>query len=108
MERRKFIADVGRAGLIAAASGRRAKAAAASDPRLKIGQIGTTHAHADAKVAALSRVADFELVGVVEPDEQRRKAAEAKKEYQGVRWITEEQLFNTAGLRAVAVETPVK
>lgn len=84
------------------------RAAAASETRLKIGQIGTTHAHADGKAGALRRSADFELVGVVEPDEQLRRAAEARKDYQGVRWLTEEQLFNTPGLRAVAVETQVK
>jgi predicted dehydrogenase len=56
----------------------------------------------------LRRSADFELVGVCEPDEQLRRAAGLRKDYEGVRWLTEEQLFNTAGLRAVAVETEVK
>ena len=77
-------------------------------PRLRIGQIGTGHAHADGKLAVIRRSSDFELVGVVEPDERLRRAAEARKDYQGVSWLTTEQLLNTPGLRAVAVETEVK
>src|SRR5881394_2580274 len=99
MQRRRFISRVGQVSLAAAASAmvghRTARAASANAPRLRIGQIGTSHAHADGKAAALSRSGDFELVGVVEPDEQLRRAAESRKEYQGVRWLTEEQLFNT-------------
>ncbi len=51
---------------------------------------------------------DFEVVGVVEPDMERRAAAEKTKAYAGLKWMTEEQLFNVAGLQAVAVETEVK
>jgi predicted dehydrogenase len=112
MKRRAFISRVGRTGLIAAfstaAGVRQVRAASAAAPRLRIGQIGVGHAHADGKLAALQRSADFEFVGVVEPDEQLRRSAESRKEYTGVRWLTEEQLFNTIGLRAVAVETQVK
>ena len=85
-----------------------ASAADSPKPRLRIGQIGTGHAHADGKLAVIRRSADFELVGVVEPDERLRRAAQSRKEYQGVRWITTEELLNTSGLRAVAVETEVK
>ena len=37
-----------------------------------------------------------------------RRSAAARKPYAGVKWLTEEQLFNTPGLRALAVETEVK
>src|SRR6185295_9707864 len=80
----------------------------AGKPRLRIGQIGTGHAHADGKIAMLRRSPDFELIGVVEPDAQLRRAAEARAVYQGIRWMTEEELLNTTELRAVAVETEVK
>jgi predicted dehydrogenase len=77
-------------------------------PRLRIGQFGTGHAHAGGKLAVLRRSAEFELVGVVEPDERLRRLAGTRREYQGVRWMTEQELLNTPGLRAVAVETEVK
>jgi predicted dehydrogenase len=50
---------------------------------------------------------DFEVVGIVEPDPQRRAAAEASRLYSGLTWMTEEQLLDTDGLRAVAVETEI-
>jgi predicted dehydrogenase len=109
MDRRNFVSTLAKAGVAAATLGTAPRAMAeAGRPRLKIGQVGTGHAHADGKLAVLRRSPDYELVGVVEPDEELRRRAETRKEYQGVRWLTEEQLLNTPGLRAVAVETEVK
>src|SRR4051812_42528905 len=111
MNRREFLAKTGQTGAFAATSffaGGALRAAVKAAPRMRIGQIGTGHAHADGKLAALQRSADFELVGVVEPDPRLRRAAEARAGYRGVRWLTEEELFNTSQLRAVAVETEVK
>jgi predicted dehydrogenase len=51
---------------------------------------------------------DFEVVGIVEPDPELRAAAEANRAYSGLTWMTEEQLLQTDGLRAVAVETEIR
>lgn len=75
--------------------------------RIKIAQIGTTHAHAGGQLAALRQCPDFEVIGVVEPDESRRKKMEQTEDFAGLPWLTEEQLFNTPGLQAVSVETEV-
>lgn len=76
-----------------------------SKPKIKIGQIGTAHAHAGGKLDAIRKLSgDYELVGVVEPDVKRRKNAAP---YNDVNWLSEEQLFATPGLQAVAVETNV-
>ncbi|MBI1371214.1 MAG: gfo/Idh/MocA family oxidoreductase [Phycisphaera sp.] len=93
-------------GLTAAAlTARRARA---DKPRIRIGQIGTGHAHAAGKLSTIRKFADdYELVGVVEPDAGRAAAMSTRKPYDGVPFITEEQLFNTKGLQAVAVETDV-
>ncbi|MGB8167209.1 MAG: Gfo/Idh/MocA family oxidoreductase [Chthoniobacteraceae bacterium] len=80
----------------------------AERPRIKIGQIGTSHAHAGGKMDTMRASADFEVVGVVEPDAGRRAHLENSKTYAGVPVLTEEQLLNTPGLQAVAVETEVK
>jgi predicted dehydrogenase len=81
---------------------------AAKPPRIRIGQIGTAHAHAAGKMDAMRQSTEFEVVGIVEPDAGRRAAAAKNKTYAGLKWMTEEQLLNTPGLQAVAVETEVK
>ncbi len=74
---------------------------------IRAGQIGTKHAHAGGQLAELRKCPSFEVVGVVEPDEAQRKKVEGTADYRGVTWLTEEQLLNTPGLQAVAVETEV-
>lgn len=81
---------------------------AASTERIRIGQIGTAHAHASGKMDTMRKSADYEVVGIVEPDAARRAAAEKSPTYAGVPFLTEQQLLKTPGLRAVAVETEVK
>lgn len=74
--------------------------------KIKIGQIGTGHSHAEKKYTTIQRFnKHFEVVGLVENDPQSLKIARNKIEFQDARWMTEEQLFNTSGLMAVLVET---
>jgi predicted dehydrogenase len=75
--------------------------------RIKIGQIGTGHSHAQGKMQVLRDSADYEVVGVVEPDTELAQAARHLTAYQGVPFLTEEQLLNLPGLAAVTIETPV-
>jgi predicted dehydrogenase len=85
-----------------------AGASGAVAPRIKIGQIGVGHAHASGKIQIYRELADqYEVVGVVEPDDVRWAEAERSKVYSGLERLSAEQLFNTVGLRAVAVETRV-
>ncbi|HUT29342.1 MAG TPA: Gfo/Idh/MocA family oxidoreductase [Sedimentisphaerales bacterium] len=80
--------------------------AAMPGQKIKVGQIGTAHPHARGKIETLRKLDEvFEVVGVVEPDDEQRKAALKQPAYQGLKWITEEQLLNTPGLKAVAIET---
>lgn len=76
--------------------------------KIKIGQIGVGHAHAAGKMAVYRKSADYEVVGVVEPDPELRAGAQASAVYQDLKWLTEEELLNVPGLRAVAVETRVR
>ncbi|MBX3414354.1 MAG: Gfo/Idh/MocA family oxidoreductase [Pirellulales bacterium] len=76
--------------------------------RIKIGQIGVGHAHAAGKMAAYRQSPDYEVVGIVEPDEELRSAAQNLPEYRDLPWMTEEQLLNVPDLAAVAVETRVR
>ena len=75
--------------------------------RIKIGQIGVGHAHAS-KLSVYRQSDDYEVVGLVEPDDRLRERAESKEAYRGLPWMTREQLLNVPGLRAVLVETRVR
>lgn len=78
--------------------------------RIKIGQIGVCHEHADGKILSLRKMSDvFEIVGVVDDratQSPRRAAEPSLAPYAGLTWMTEEQLFSVPGLQAVTVETP--
>ena len=73
--------------------------------RVKIGQIGVEHEHGSGKMDALRRLPEvYEVVGVVEEEGSDKRH---DKTYEGLQRMTEEQLFSTPGLQAVAVETSI-
>ncbi len=77
--------------------------------KIKIGQIGVCHEHAPAKISTLRNMPEiFEIVGVV--DDSASNAAKFGggdlTAYDGLKWMTEEELLNYPGLQAVTVETP--
>lgn len=74
-------------------------------PKIKIGQIGTAHGHASGKMEVYRKSDDYEVVGIVEPNDTLRRAAERQAAYRDVPWMTVEQLLNVPGLQAVAIET---
>ncbi|MEY4686484.1 MAG: putative oxidoreductase YhhX [Verrucomicrobiota bacterium] len=75
---------------------------------IRIGQLGTKHAHASGKAATIRKFPEvFDFVGIVEPDPVQRTAVANHAAYRGLNWMTEAELFATPGLRAVAVETAV-
>lgn len=77
--------------------------------RIKVGQIGLGHAHAAGKMATLRKLSDqYEVVGVVESNPEWRRTRGEDPAYQGLTWMTEEQLLNIKGLQVVAVETEVR
>lgn len=77
--------------------------------RIRVGQIGTTHAHASGKMQTMRKFSDiFEVVGVVEPDEQRRNQMQEDPVYADLNWISEQELLAMKDLKAVAVETSVR
>ena len=85
-----------------------AQNAHAAAPRIRIGQIGTGHAHASGKMAVYRETSDFEVVGLVEPDAKRAANASANKIYADIPQMSREQLLNTPGIQAVAIETDIE
>ncbi|MCO8122947.1 Gfo/Idh/MocA family oxidoreductase [Stieleria sp. TO1_6] len=77
-------------------------------PRIRIGQIGTKHAHAEGKLQTILKHPEtFEFVGLVEPDAQRRQRLQQKPLYRDLPWVSEDELLGSDGLQAVAVETQI-
>lgn len=77
--------------------------------RIKIAQYGIGHNHGEEKMKAFRKFPDiFEVVGVCEPDETWRSRRGALPGYEGLPFLTEEEMFSYPGLDAVAVETDVK
>jgi predicted dehydrogenase len=79
--------------------------------RIRIGQIGVCHEHAEAKMRSLRRLPEtFEVVGVV--DDRTATAASARmagddlSAYDGLSWMSEDELLALPDLDAVVVETP--
>ncbi|MFA5193654.1 MAG: Gfo/Idh/MocA family oxidoreductase [Verrucomicrobiia bacterium] len=108
LSRRSFLHASTALGLAAVPGIQAQLGSGARPPKIRIGQIGTAHAHASGKMDAMRHSEEFEVVGIVEPDTRRRAAAEKSKTYAGLPWMTEEQLLNVSGLQAVDVETEVK
>lgn len=78
----------------------------AGGKRIKIGQIGVGHAHAS-KLSVYRESAEYEVVGIVEPDPELRKRASEQETFRGLPWMTQDELLSTSDLQAVLVETRV-
>lgn len=103
--RRDFLKQIGIAALAWPMSDAPAEQPKARALPIKLGQIGVGHGHAN-KLAVYRRSPDYEVVGIVEPDEALRKRAETQSEFKGVKWLTRDQLLNS-NVQAVLVETRV-
>lgn len=76
-------------------------------PKLRVGQIGTRHAHASGKLAAVRKLNDtFELVGVVEPDPDQRELVAKTPTYRDVNWLSDDDLLSRP-VDLILVETEI-
>ena len=75
--------------------------------KIKYGQMGVAHAHAN-KIKAYRESNDYEVIGVVENDPKLRQQAQRSELYRDLAFLTEEQLLNTPGLQVVGVETKIR
>ena len=96
MNRRTFLST-------ALASGAASLASGAEETKVRIGQIGSQHAHASGKMEGLRRLTDvFDVVGLAGAD------ANARGVYEGLPRMTVDELLALPGLQAVAVETRIE
>ncbi len=102
MQRRRFVAACWAAVL--GHAGRSVRAAGAA--RIRLGQIGTGHAHAAGKMEAARRLTDlYEVVGIVEADDAQWLRVGARAPYDGLARLTEDELLGSTDVRAVSIET---
>src|SRR3954465_6449613 len=101
--RRHFLKLAGTGGLL----GTSRVGAQGRPERIKVGQIGVGHAHAT-KLSVYRQSPDYEVVGIVEPDDRLREGSKSKEPFRGLPWLTREQLLGVPGLQAVLVETRVR
>src|SRR4051794_35442170 len=104
--RREFLKAVAASLAVPGLGSLHSAGARPAPPRIKIGQIGVGHAHAS-KLGVYRKSADYEVVGIVEPDPELRKRAETLEVYRGLTWMSQDRLLDTTGLQAVLVETRV-
>ncbi len=90
-----------------AIAGSVAKSAAPRERRIRIGQIGVGHGHAN-KLSVYRASEEYDVVGIVEPDDALWQREKAKSAFRDLPRMTQEQLLNTPGLQAVLVETRVR
>lgn len=90
----------------AAATHSQARGATSRQDKIKIGQVGVGHGHAEGKMEVLRASDDYQVVGLVEPDPALQGEAE-QGVFRDVPRMTLPQMLNIPGLQAVAVETRV-
>lgn len=107
--RRQFLASLG--GLVSAmhvsATSRAQESSGSLRPRIKVGQIGVGHGHAS-KLKVYRDSPDYEVIGIVEDSVQLRMQAESSSTFQGLPWLTRDEMLSTPGLQAVLIETSVR
>ena len=76
--------------------------------RIKIAQIGVSHEHAAGKIITLRQMSDvYEIVGVVDDSATAApKFPNGMEHFEGLRRMTEEEVFRYPGLQGVVVEVP--
>lgn len=75
--------------------------------KIRIAQIGIGHDHADGKMECARRLKDvFEVVGIAEPDRQLFEKHKSKPYYEGLQWMSVDELLSRSDIDAVMVETP--
>lgn len=79
-----------------------------SPKRIRVGQIGTKHGHASGKWEAVKKLSQhFEIVGVVEDDQEQKNRMQKTDTFANAPWMTVEQLLNQPALQLVLVETDI-
>lgn len=72
---------------------------------IRVAVLGTGHAHALSKIRTLKNLPEFEFAGICRPDADEPKDGEV---FQGVRWLSIDEILQDASIQLVAVESRVQ
>lgn len=98
IKRRDFLYATGAAVAAGSILGRGA------DRKIRVGVWGTKHGHVNGKLRTLLDSPDYEVVAVHEPDEAARLKRKDDPLFQGLRWVSEEELLQDSSIEVVVVE----
>ncbi len=107
LNRRQILQAMLGTGALAAIEHAKGAFAGAPKKKIRIAQIGTGHGHAT-KVSVYRESPDYEVVGISEPNAELRRRAESVKAYQGLPWLSVDELLAIDDLDAVLIETHVR
>jgi predicted dehydrogenase len=71
---------------------------------VRAGILGTQHSHVRGKLQAMKNSPDYQVVSVCEPDAAVRMRAEKDPLYQGLRWVSEQELLGDSSLHLIVAE----
>ena len=100
MDRREFLRIAG-AGSLAQA------AAPAAPTVIRVGMLGTGHSHTTGKLKAMQDSPDYEIAGVVKTMPMPRASPEKDPRFQGLKWMSEDQLLADRSIHLIVVECRV-
>jgi predicted dehydrogenase len=80
------------------------QAALANDRKIRVAVLGTAHGHAASKIRALRVLPEFEFAGICRPDADEPNEG---KVFEGVNWLSLDQLLHDTSIELVAVESRV-
>ena len=73
--------------------------------KVRVAHFGIAHDHSTATLETVRNLKDiYEVVGICEPDAQTRESLGGAKIYQGLPWLSEEELFSRNDIDAVLCE----
>ena len=99
IHRRGFLRYAGATAVSAAAAG--------SISVVRAGILGTQHSHVRGKLSAMKNSPDYQVVAACEPNAQARVKNGADPLFQGVRWVSEEELLGDPSIHLIVVECRV-
>jgi len=74
---------------------------------VRAGILGTQHSHTAGKLKAMKDSPDYEVAGICENHPEARARAQRNPQFQGLRWMSEEELLGDRSLRLIVVECAV-
>ncbi len=72
--------------------------------RIRVGLLGTRHSHTTGKLKAMKESPDYEVVAVCENDRPAHERAAKNPLFEGLRWVSEDELLGDSSLGLIVVE----